>query len=251
MALFEREDQDYGADGTTRALSVTAVETDFVWRVYEKLATVYDLTFGPALHPGRIVAKERMKIRPGDRVLEVGIGTGINVSLYPRTCHVTGIDLSAKMLEKAHERVAKEGLTNVELLEMDATNLAFEDNSFDVVYAPVRDQRRARAGEGGARDEPRLPPGRQDHHPQPLPQPQPGARHPRAHDLAAHRAHRVHRRPRPARRARAGRSSGRSRSRRSASRPSGRSSPARRTRTGLHDPLRHRNATRTDTVPAR
>jgi len=136
MALFEREDQDYGADGTTRALSVTAVETDFVWRVYEKLATVYDLTFGPALHPGRIVAKERMNIRPGDRVLEVGIGTGINVSLYPRTSHVTGIDLSAKMLEKAHERVAKEGLTNVDLLEMDATNLAFEDNSFDVVYAP-------------------------------------------------------------------------------------------------------------------
>ena len=112
MALFEREDQDYGADGTTRALSVTAVETDFVWKVYEKLATVYDLTFGPALHPGRIVAKERMKIRPGDRVLEVGIGTGINVSLYPRTCHVTGIDLSAKMLERAHERVAKEGLSS-------------------------------------------------------------------------------------------------------------------------------------------
>jgi len=136
MALFEREDQDYGADGTTRALSVTAVETDFVWKVYEKLATVYDVTFGPALHPGRIVAKERMKIRPGDRVLEVGIGTGINVSLYPRTSHVTGIDLSAKMLEKAHERVAKEGLTNVELLEMDATKLKFDDNSFDVVYAP-------------------------------------------------------------------------------------------------------------------
>jgi phosphatidylethanolamine/phosphatidyl-N-methylethanolamine N-methyltransferase len=136
MALFEREDQDYGADGTTRALSGTAVETDFVWKVYEKLATVYDLTFGPALHPGRIVAKERMQIRAGDRVLEVGIGTGINVSLYPRTCHVTGIDLSAKMLERAHERVAKEGLTNVELLEMDATKLKFDDNSFDVVYAP-------------------------------------------------------------------------------------------------------------------
>jgi phosphatidylethanolamine/phosphatidyl-N-methylethanolamine N-methyltransferase len=136
MPLFEREDQDFGTDAATRALSVTAVETDFVWRVYDKLATVYDLTFGPALHPGRIVAKERMAIRPGDRVLEVGIGTGINVSLYPRTCHVTGIDLSPAMLEKAHERVAKEGLTNVELREMDATNLEFEDNSFDVVYAP-------------------------------------------------------------------------------------------------------------------
>jgi phosphatidylethanolamine/phosphatidyl-N-methylethanolamine N-methyltransferase len=136
MALFEREDQDYGADGTSRALSVTAVQTDFVWKVYEKLSSVYDLTFGPALHPGRLVAKNRMTIRPGDRLLEVGIGTGINLGLYPRHCHITGIDLSAKMLEKAHERVAKENLHNVELLEMDATKLAFEDNSFDVVYAP-------------------------------------------------------------------------------------------------------------------
>ena len=136
MALFEREDPDFGSDVATRALSVTAVENDFVARVYEKLASVYDVVFGPTLHPGRLVARDRMGIRPGDRILEVGVGTGINTSLYPKNCHITGIDLSSSMLEKARERVAREELRNVRLLEMDAARLTFADDSFDIVYAP-------------------------------------------------------------------------------------------------------------------
>jgi phosphatidylethanolamine/phosphatidyl-N-methylethanolamine N-methyltransferase len=131
MALFEREETDFGADVATRALSVTAVENDFVERVYDKIAKVYDLTFGPTLHPGRLIALE-----PGDKILEVGVGTGINASLYPRHCHVTGIDFSALMLEKARERVAKKGVKNVRLQEMDAANLTFADGTFDIVYAP-------------------------------------------------------------------------------------------------------------------
>jgi phosphatidylethanolamine/phosphatidyl-N-methylethanolamine N-methyltransferase len=136
MALFEREESEYGSDVATRALSVTAVENDFVERVYEKLASVYDLTFGPTLHPGRLDARDQMGIQQGDRVLEVGVGTGINLSLYPPNCKITGIDLSAGMLDKARERVAKRNMRSVRLLEMDAANMTFEDNSFDVVYAP-------------------------------------------------------------------------------------------------------------------
>lgn len=136
MAMFERDNEDFGTDAATRALSVTAVENEFVERVYEKLAKFYDLFFGPTLHPGRLVALARMGIKPGDRVLEVGVGTGINTSLYPRHCQITGIDLSTSMLEKARERVAREGLTHVRLLEMDAANLTFADDSFDIVYAP-------------------------------------------------------------------------------------------------------------------
>jgi len=136
MALFEREDTEFGSDVATRALSVTAVESDFVERVYERLASVYDLTFGPTLHPGRLQARDRMVISPGDRILEVGVGTGINASLYPSNCHITGIDLSTSMLDKARERVARQGLRNIRLLEMDAGSLTFADDSFDIVYAP-------------------------------------------------------------------------------------------------------------------
>ena len=141
MALFDRkasaEDELVsGTDAASRALSVAAVENDFVEGVYDKLAKVYDLTFGPTLHPGRIQAIQRMNIQPGERVLEVGVGTGINLGLYPKHCTVTGIDFSGSMLEKARERVARKGVRNVKLLQMDAGDLKFAEGSFDIVYAP-------------------------------------------------------------------------------------------------------------------
>jgi phosphatidylethanolamine/phosphatidyl-N-methylethanolamine N-methyltransferase len=123
------------ATGTAQ-LSVAAVENDFVAGVYEKLASVYDLAFGPTLQPGRIRARQQMDIQPGERVLEVGVGTGINLSLYPKTCQMTGIDFSSSMLEKARERAARDGLRQMRLLQMDAADLKFADDSFDIVYAP-------------------------------------------------------------------------------------------------------------------
>jgi phosphatidylethanolamine/phosphatidyl-N-methylethanolamine N-methyltransferase len=142
ITLFEQDKRDHGSNdeivssGGTAQLSATAVENDFVEAVYEKLASVYDLAFGPALQPGRRRALQRMNIQPGERVLEVGVGTGINLSLYPRPSSVTGIDFSSSMLEKARERVAREGLRNLRLLQMDAADLKFADDSFDIVYAP-------------------------------------------------------------------------------------------------------------------
>ena len=141
MALFEphrthESDEIVGSDAATRALSVSVVDNNLVAGVYENIAWFYDITFGPTLHPGRVDAIRRMAIKPGDRVLEVGVGTGINVSLYPSDCAVTGIDLSSPMLEKARERVARKGVRNVRLLQMDAANLKFADGTFDIVYAP-------------------------------------------------------------------------------------------------------------------
>ncbi len=142
MPLFDRSTSGHdgeimgSSDAASRALSVIAVENDFVAGVYEKLASVYDYTFGPSLHRGRIQAIQRMGIRPGDRILEVGVGTGINLALYPSGCAITGVDLSGPMLEKARERASRKGIRDVRLLEMDAADLKFPDDTFDIVYAP-------------------------------------------------------------------------------------------------------------------
>lgn len=130
------DDELVTSSSGTAQLSVTVVENDFVAGVYEKLASVYDLAFGPALQPGRVRALEQMDIQAGERVLEVGVGTGINLSLYPKTCHMTGIDFSSSMLEKARERAARDGLRQMRLLQMDAADLKFADETFDIVYAP-------------------------------------------------------------------------------------------------------------------
>jgi len=135
MPIFEQHTRASGT-AATRALSVTHVGTDFVEKVYQNIARVYDYTYGPTLHPGRIEAINKMRIRPGTEVLEVGVGTGINLSMYPKTAKITGIDLSSRMLAKAQTRIDEKGLPNCNVMEMDATKMTFADNSYDVVYAP-------------------------------------------------------------------------------------------------------------------
>lgn len=123
-------------DVSVRGLSGAPVGNAFVERVYATLAPIYNIVFGPPLRSGRVAAVARMAIRPGDHVLEVGVGTGLTAALYPPTCRVTGVDLSGSMLAKARERVRRAGLRHVRLLEMDAACLTFADGSFDHVYAP-------------------------------------------------------------------------------------------------------------------
>jgi phosphatidylethanolamine/phosphatidyl-N-methylethanolamine N-methyltransferase len=138
--LFPRDEyeKDFAAttDVATRSLSVISLETSFVEGVYRKIASVYDLFFGLPLHHGRATAIQRMGIKAGDQILEVGVGTGMSLPLYPRRCSVTAIDLSESMLERARARVAHYGIRNARLIRMDATELKFPDHSFDIVYAP-------------------------------------------------------------------------------------------------------------------
>lgn len=112
-----------------------AMKTDRVAAAYDRWAPVYDLVFGNVFKSGRreaIVAADRL----GGRVLEVGVGTGLSLSQYAPHCRLVGIDIADAMLDKARKRVREFGLANVEdILVMDAEQLAFEDDSFDVVVA--------------------------------------------------------------------------------------------------------------------
>jgi phosphatidylethanolamine/phosphatidyl-N-methylethanolamine N-methyltransferase len=112
-----------------------ALEKRQVQRAYELLAPVYDFIFDWIFAPGRVAAIEQLEIQQGDAVLEVGIGTGLNLPLYPATCQLTGIDLSQEMLDKAVERVQTLTMPNVILKVMDATSLSFGDNDFDKAVA--------------------------------------------------------------------------------------------------------------------
>lgn len=102
-----------------------------VQRAYELYAPVYDFIFDWIFAPGRAAAVRQLDLQRSDSVLEVGIGTGLNLPLYPATCQLTGIDLSQEMLDKAVERVQTLTMPNVTLKVMDATAMDFGDNEFD------------------------------------------------------------------------------------------------------------------------
>ncbi|MHA2298623.1 MAG: class I SAM-dependent methyltransferase [Candidatus Hodarchaeales archaeon] len=70
------------------------------------------------------------------KILEIGVSTGYIACHYATrySCHITGIDLSAILIEIANKRKTKLGLKNVEFLQSNAMELPFEDNKFDVVY---------------------------------------------------------------------------------------------------------------------
>ncbi len=112
-----------------------ALKKRHVERAYELYAPVYDFIFDWIFAPGRAAAVKHLALTPTDSVLEVGIGTGLNLPLYPPTCRLTGIDLSQEMLDKAVERVQTLAMPNVTLKVMDATSMDFAENEFDKALA--------------------------------------------------------------------------------------------------------------------
>jgi len=102
-------------------------------RVYSDLARFYDFFFGRVFVDREHEVIEGLNLRPGNRVLEVGVGTGIALDAYPPYAHVVAIDPSADMLERAKKRVAENGWGHIELKQGDALNLDYPDNSFDYV----------------------------------------------------------------------------------------------------------------------
>jgi phosphatidylethanolamine/phosphatidyl-N-methylethanolamine N-methyltransferase len=119
---------------TARA-STRMMDNQTIKRAYAILSPVYDVIFDKIFHPGRVAAINLLGIKPGDRVLEVGVGTGLNLPLYPRHCSITGIDISEEMLQKAHERAEELPAHDIKLSVMDASSLQYPDSSFDHVIA--------------------------------------------------------------------------------------------------------------------
>jgi len=102
---------------------------------YDRIAPLYDLMEALIERWRFSNWRERAwSLVTGPQVLEVGVGTGKNVSYYPPNVHITGVDLSDKMLDRARRRVERQG-SPVMLFQMDAQALKFPDGVFDSAIA--------------------------------------------------------------------------------------------------------------------
>src|SRR5512147_1853060 len=104
-------------------------------RVYTTYAGFYDRVFGRVFHEGRESVIRNLDVQPDEHILEVGVGTGLALPMYPRHCRIVGIDFSEGMLAKAKEKAEAHRLGHVQLHRMDAAAMEFQDDSFDTVVA--------------------------------------------------------------------------------------------------------------------
>jgi SAM-dependent methyltransferase len=125
----------------------------FVRRRYNRLAPIYVFFEWLFWLPRGIRprAVERLDLKAGDCVLEVGCGTGRNLAFLSRAVgpdgRVYGIDLSEGMLAKARSACGKGGLTNVLLIQCDASEYELPEPVdgaiFSLSYAVMRDRKQA------------------------------------------------------------------------------------------------------------
>jgi ubiquinone/menaquinone biosynthesis C-methylase UbiE len=112
-----------------------ASSSDLTRRRYNRIAFLYDLMEAPV--EGLRFASWRKRLAgriTGPTALEAGVGTGKNLIYYPQDVRITAIDLSPRMLTRAHKRAHKLN-RQVDLQEMDVQHMDFTDHSFDTVFA--------------------------------------------------------------------------------------------------------------------
>lgn len=108
------------------------MDLESVRKAYARWSHCYDWVFGPAFDRARRRAIEMLELEPGDRVLEVGVGTGLSLPAFPGDVTVMGIDISRPMLKRAADRATRSGS---KLVEGDAARLPWTDDCFDAALA--------------------------------------------------------------------------------------------------------------------
>ncbi len=112
----------------------TVSKQDVITARYDRIARFYDLMDKPMEVFGVRRRRVRLLGRARGKTIEVGVGTGRNLGLYPDDVALTGIDVSANMLARARGVAARQGI-EATLDLADVQDLPFEDDSFDTATA--------------------------------------------------------------------------------------------------------------------
>lgn len=102
--------------------------------IYDVQSLFYDKTFGALVKRHIKKAITHMDVRETDVVLDVGIGTGASLHFYPDRGQIVGIDLSGGMLRECRKKMREQHRTNVMVLQGNALDLPFAEDSFDHVF---------------------------------------------------------------------------------------------------------------------
>ena len=100
--------------------------------IYRLYAPIYDRLMAPSFADGHSKMYNSLNLKQGDKILEVGVGTGISLTHVPDFVKVEAIDYSEPMLVKARKRQEKgEFAAEINFQQMDAHILEFDTNHFD------------------------------------------------------------------------------------------------------------------------
>ena len=102
--------------------------------IYDVQSAFYDVTFARLVRKRIERAIQHIDIKPDDLVLDLGIGTGSALDYYPHEGRIIGVDLSTGMLRLCVKRIEQQKRQNVQILQANALQLPFADDTFDRVF---------------------------------------------------------------------------------------------------------------------
>lgn len=106
---------------------------------YDRMSRWYDVLAGPSERKVIEIGLEKLDVKEGETVLEIGFGTGESILKMAESVgssgRIFGIDISQGMLEVAHERIKEAGLSKrIKLVRKDAVKLPYEESFFDAIF---------------------------------------------------------------------------------------------------------------------